>query len=63
MEKEFLTAFLPDKILEYFTLIKVEQLGLIETKTDCFYIYLEEKNKLPVGYNTEEYESKRVLYI
>jgi transposase len=33
-------------------------LDLLETKSDCFYIELEEKNELPVGYKNEEYESK-----
>ena len=43
---------LPDGILDYFTINKVDQ-GL-----EVSSIYLEEKNELPKGYTREDYESK-----
>lgn len=58
MDLSILELFLPTKLLDHFTLIKIEQLGLLETKSDCFYIELEEKNELPEGYKKEDYESK-----
>ncbi|WP_444647915.1 ISAon1 family transposase N-terminal region protein [Flavobacterium columnare] len=30
----------------------------MQTKKDCFYIYLDEKNIIPEGFISEEYESK-----
>jgi hypothetical protein len=33
-------------------------LGDIQTKKDCFFIYLDEKNILPKDYNINEFESK-----
>lgn len=58
MNLDYLGLFLPDKLLNYFTIKGVKQLGLIVTKSDCFYIELEEKNTLPAGYKNEDYESK-----
>jgi len=58
MELSILSLFLPEELLMHFSIIGVKQLGLIETKQDCFYIELEEKNELPKGYEKELYESK-----
>lgn len=58
METLILSLFLPEQLLTHFSIIGVEQLGLIETKQDCIYIELEEKNELPEGYEKELYESK-----
>lgn len=58
MKQTILEVFLPDQLLEHFTITDVKQLGLLETKKDCIYIELEEKNELPAGYNKEQYESK-----
>jgi hypothetical protein len=58
MDLDYLGFFLPDKLLNYFTIKGIEQLGLLSTKSDCFYIELEENNTLPDGYKNEDYESK-----
>lgn len=58
MNLEVLQLFLPQALLDHFSVINIMQLGLIETKSDCFYIELEEKNQLPLGYDKEKYESK-----
>ena len=58
MDSTYLSIFLPEQLLTHFEIKKISQLGLIETKSDCFYIELEEKNKLPFEYNNEDYESK-----
>ncbi|MBE0391951.1 transposase family protein [Flavobacterium sp. PL002] len=33
-------------------------MGNFQTKKDCFFIYLDEKNILPKDYNSNEFESK-----
>jgi len=58
LEKEIIGYFLPEGLLEYFTIIKVEELGEVSTKRMVLQIELEEINSLPLGYNASEYESK-----
>jgi transposase len=58
MDFSLLSYILPAGLLEHFDITKVIELGNIQTRKDCFYIYLEEKNELPFGYNSSEYESK-----
>ena len=58
MEKELISYFLPEGLLQYFTIIKVEELGNIPTKKMILQIELEEINNLPMGYNPFLYESK-----
>jgi hypothetical protein len=58
MDFSLLSYILPAGLLEHFDITKVIVLGNIQTRKDCFYIYLEEKNELPFGYNSSEYESK-----
>ncbi len=41
MELSILSLFLPEALLTHFSILGVEQLGLVETKQDCFYIKLE----------------------
>jgi hypothetical protein len=50
--------FLPKYLLEHFDVKKVLELGDCSTKQMIFEIHLEEKNKLPPGYNSSDYESK-----
>jgi len=50
--------FLPKDLLSHFTITDVQPLCEVKLKRDIFYIYLEEKNDLPSGYNISEYESK-----
>ncbi len=58
MDSSLLSSFLPTGLLDYFDIVDFRELGDLETKKDCFYIYLDEKNILPLGYNPVEYESK-----
>jgi|SRR3989339_897815 len=58
MELSLLRYFLPEKVLEHFAIIEVEELGCIQTKKMELYIKLEEYNILPSGYHPNEYESK-----
>ena len=58
MEKEIVRFILPEDILKYFDIIKVEELGEVSTKRMVLQIELEEKNRIPEGYDSEQYESK-----
>lgn len=58
MEKEILNYFLPDELLEYFIISKVEELEEAKTKRKILQIELEEKNQIPAGYDSDQYESK-----
>ncbi|MFA5419250.1 MAG: hypothetical protein WC341_12410 [Bacteroidales bacterium] len=58
MEKELIGYFLPEGLLEYFTITKVEELGEVSTKRMVVQIDLEEVNNLPKGYDPGLYESK-----
>ena len=58
MDFSFFSHFLPDGLLDHFDVLDFKELGDIATKKDCFYIYLDEKNILPNGYENEQYESK-----
>lgn len=58
MDYSILTSFLPARLLNYFDVVDFKELGDLNTKKDCFHIYLDEKNILPKEYNRTEYESK-----
>lgn len=58
MNRALLSLILPDELLNYFDIVNFEELGDISVKKDCLHIYLEEKNQLPQGYSSAEYESK-----
>ena len=58
MEEEIVRFILPEDILKYFDIIKVEELGEVSTKRMVLQIELEEKNRIPEGYDSEQYESK-----
>jgi len=53
-----LSSFLPEGLLEHFTITDFKELGYTPIKKDGFFIYLEEKNVLPSGYDSSLYESK-----
>lgn len=55
---KFISSFLPLGLLDHFTITDIKELGQIVTKTDSFYLYLEEKNELPECYDFSLYESK-----
>lgn len=58
MEIDILGYFLPEELLEKFTIINVEELGEVSHKRMILQIELEEKNIMPVGYDSSQYESK-----
>lgn len=58
MDFSIFSSFLPTDLLRYFDIIKFSEQGNLKDKKDCFYIYLDEKNILPKGYDSSQYESK-----
>lgn len=58
MNLDLLSIVLPQDLLTYFEIVNFKELGDVSIKKDCLHIYLEEKNRLPKGYSTTEYESK-----
>jgi len=50
--------FLPEKLLEHFTITDFYELGSVSSKKMFFEIHLEENNQLPTGYDLNQYESK-----
>ena len=58
MDKDALKLFFPTELLEHFDIVLVHELGHVEAKEDFIEVVFEEKNVLPDGYSTSEYESK-----
>ncbi|MEG5098030.1 hypothetical protein QUB31_38125 [Microcoleus sp. B13-B4] len=58
MDFSILSSFLPEGLLDHFDIIDFKELGDLQTKKDCFFVYLDEKNNLPEDYNSNEFESK-----
>ena len=58
MDFSIFSSFLPDGLLTHFDIIDFKELVDLQTKKDCFYIYLDEKNILPKDYDFNEFESK-----
>lgn len=58
MEKDLLKYVLPSILLDNFTIVKIEDGFDMVKNRKSLTIYLDEANKLPSGYNSEEYESK-----
>ena len=58
MDSSLVYYLLPSGILDHFDVVEVKELGDVGTKKNCLYIYLDEKNQLPSGYDSNEYESK-----
>ena len=58
MDFSIFSWFLPQGLLSHFDIVDFKELGDLQTRKDCFYIYLDEKNSLPKEYNTIEFESK-----
>lgn len=58
MDTSLLSYLLPAGLLDHFDITDFRELGDIQTRKDCFFIYLDEKNELPLCYNPSEYESK-----
>ena len=58
METSFYNFILPEVITEHFDITNVQELGDIKSKQVYLEIFLEEKNILPPGIESSEYESK-----
>ena len=58
MELELVSYFLPERLLEYFKIVSVKEKEEKPTNKKIIEIQLEEKNQLPDGYSTTDYESK-----
>jgi len=58
MDISVFSHFLPEGLLDHFDIVDFQELGDLDTKKDCFYIYLDEKNLLPNRFNNDDYESK-----
>lgn len=58
MDFSIFSSFLPEGLLFHFDIVDFKELGDLQTKKDCFYIYLDEKNILPKNYKDTEFESK-----
>lgn len=58
MDISILYSFLPEGLLNHFDIVNFKELGDLQTKKDCFYIYLDEKNILPKDFKNTEFESK-----
>ena len=58
MDISVFSHFLPAGLLDHFDIVDFKELGDIETKKDCFFSYLDEKNILPDGFEKNQYESK-----
>ena len=58
MELELVSYFLPEKLLEYFKIVSIKEKEEKTTNKKIIEIQLEEKNQLPDGYSTTDYESK-----
>lgn len=58
MLKELISRFLPENFLEYFDMINVTDFKEEGAKRGILTIELDEKNILPSGFSSEDYESK-----
>ena len=58
MDFSIFSSFLPQGLLTHFDIVDFKELGDLQTKNDCFYIYLGEKNILPKDFKNVEFESK-----
>jgi len=56
--RQLLCNFLPAGLLEHFIITDFKETVRNEEKQTSFFIYLEEKNELPEGYDVSLYESK-----
>ena len=58
MQKDFISHFLPEELLSHFEIEYIEELVEVLTRKMIFHIGLLEKNKLPLGFAPDEFESK-----
>jgi hypothetical protein len=58
LEKETLSLMFPQELLSHFEIVLVQELGHVEYKEDFIEVVFEEKNILPQGIDSNQYESK-----
>ena len=58
MEKDFVRYFLPQGLLEHFSITGIEEKAEESTNSTIIEISLEEINQIPQGYDSSQYESK-----
>jgi transposase len=61
LNSSFIDCFLPEGLLVHFGVVDVLELGDVSTKKMIFEIHLDERNSLPEGVDSNEYESKGFL--
>ena len=61
MEIDLIRYFLPDELLNYFDVIKVEKAKDETLNRDVLHIYLDEKNEIRSVEDTFSFESKGFL--
>ena len=54
MDFSIFSSFLPEGLLSHFNIVDFKELGNLQNKKDCFYIYLDEKNILPKDFDSNE---------
>ena len=58
MHFSLFSSFLPEGLLSNFDIVDFKELGDLHTQKNCFYIYLDQKNILHKGYESNKFESK-----
>ncbi len=58
MDISLISHFLPTGLLNHFDIVDFKEIISSEIQKDGFYIYLDEKNILPNGFNSIDFESK-----
>lgn len=61
MDIKLLNQLFPEELIKYFTIFHFETLYNIKNKKEFFIIKFKEKNKLPDGYLSPYYESKKFM--
>ena len=60
MDFSIFSSFLPEGLLSHFNIVDFKELGNLQNKKDCFYIYLDEKNILPKDFDPSGARLQRV---
>lgn len=58
MDFSMFYSFLPEGLMSHFDIVDFKEICDIDTKKSVIYIYLDEKNIPPDGYNSSDFESK-----
>jgi len=58
LETTLLQYFLPEQLLEHFSITNFNELCCVSTKKMFLEITLEEHNHIPINYDANQYESK-----